>query len=63
MKTRFELATLLASLLFFLQPAAQSPSATLPGVPATVREAMLQYKCASAPGDVLAPQDFVFKVE
>ena len=30
---------------------------------AAVREAMLQYKCASAPGDVLAPQDFVFKVE
>ena len=30
---------------------------------AAVREAMLQYRCASAPGDVLAPQDFVFKVE
>ena len=30
---------------------------------AAVREAMLQYKCASQPGDVLAPQEFVFKVE
>jgi protein TonB len=30
---------------------------------AAVREAMLQYKCANTPGDVLAPQDFVFKVE
>jgi protein TonB len=28
-----------------------------------VRAAMLQYKCASQPGDVLAPQEFVFKVE
>ena len=26
-----------------------------------VREAMLQYKCATEPGDVLAPQEFVFK--
>ncbi len=30
---------------------------------AAVRAAMLQYKCASEPGDVLAPQEFVFKVE
>lgn len=26
-----------------------------------VREAMLQYKCANQPGEVLAPQEFVFK--
>ena len=26
-----------------------------------VREAMLQYKCAAEPGDMLAPQEFVFK--
>lgn len=26
-----------------------------------VREAMLQYKCASHPGDVIAPQEFVFR--
>lgn len=30
---------------------------------AAVRNAMLQYKCVSEPGDVLAPQEFVFKVE
>ena len=30
---------------------------------AAVRAAMLQYKCVSEPGDVLAPQEFVFKVE
>ena len=28
-----------------------------------VRAAMLQYKCANLPGDVLAPQEFVFKVD
>jgi hypothetical protein len=28
-----------------------------------VRAAMLQYKCVSEPGDVLAPQEFVFKME
>lgn len=28
-----------------------------------VRDAMLQYKCTSEPGDVIAPQEFVFKVE
>ena len=28
-----------------------------------VRNAMLQYKCVSEPGDVLAPQEFVFKVD
>ena len=30
---------------------------------AAVRNAMLQYKCVSEPGDVLAPQEFVFKVD
>jgi protein TonB len=30
---------------------------------AAVRAAMLQYKCAVQPGDVLAPQEFVFKVD
>ncbi|MDB5945312.1 MAG: hypothetical protein JWQ33_338 [Ramlibacter sp.] len=30
---------------------------------AAVRAAMLQYKCASQPGDVLAPQEFTFKVD
>ena len=30
---------------------------------AAVRAAMLQYQCQSQPGDVLAPQEFVFKVE
>jgi len=30
---------------------------------ASVRTAMMQYKCVSEPGDVLAPQEFVFKVE
>jgi protein TonB len=30
---------------------------------AAVRTAMLQYKCVSEPGDVLAPQEFVFKVD
>ena len=28
-----------------------------------VRKAMLQYKCASGPGDVTATQEFVFKIE
>jgi hypothetical protein len=28
-----------------------------------VREAMLQYKCASEPGDVIVPQEFVFKAK
>ena len=28
-----------------------------------VRTAMLQYKCQSAAGDVLATQEFVFKIE
>jgi protein TonB len=30
---------------------------------AAVRNAMLQYKCVSEPGDVLAPQEFVFKLD
>ena len=30
---------------------------------AAVQEAMLQYKCASSSGDVLATQEFVFKIE
>ncbi len=30
---------------------------------APVRNAMLQYKCVSEPGDVLAPQEFVFKMD
>ena len=30
---------------------------------ASVRAAMLQYKCMSEPGDVLAPQEFVFKLD
>ena len=30
---------------------------------ASVRAAMLQYKCVSEPGDVLAPQEFSFKVD
>ncbi len=29
----------------------------------TVRDAMMQYKCVSGPGDVLATQEFVFKIE
>lgn len=28
-----------------------------------VREAMMQYKCVSGPGDVLATQEFVFKID
>jgi periplasmic protein TonB len=28
-----------------------------------VRDAMLQYKCISGPGDVLATQEFVFKID
>lgn len=30
---------------------------------ATVRSAMLQYRCQSEPGDVVATQEFVFKIE
>lgn len=30
---------------------------------APVRDAMMQYKCVSGPGDVLATQEFVFKIE
>ncbi len=28
-----------------------------------VRSAMLQYKCISGPGDVIATQEFVFKID
>jgi len=28
-----------------------------------VRDAMLQYKCVSGPGEVVATQEFVFKIE
>lgn len=30
---------------------------------APVRDAMMQYKCVSGPGDVVATQEFVFKIE
>lgn len=30
---------------------------------ATVRNAMLQYRCVSAPGEVVATQEFVFKLD
>jgi protein TonB len=30
---------------------------------ASVRDAMMQYKCVSGPGDVVATQEFVFKIE